>query len=273
MNEADIIRILDLLKKSLTGCSVTQRIKQVKQPRGGYINPRTMEVIALKCDDILNPTENVAANLVGTSVDYLTRFVTGTAREEAFKISLIGAKFIKEETKAKALIENISGLGNESLRSAVKLAGFDVCYRAGNEWYRPVDEINPDDETLENIRIMVERSMMFFQSYGPKILDGFTFDGGYTDIVSSGDGDFTTKDTLWDFKVSKYIPKKEHTLQLIMYWRMGLHSIHSHEFTNIRYLGIYNPRLNCVYRIDVNTIPVDIISIVENEIIGYQKNK
>lgn len=31
--------------KKLSGCSVTQRIKQVKQPRGGYINPKNMEVI------------------------------------------------------------------------------------------------------------------------------------------------------------------------------------------------------------------------------------
>lgn len=99
------------------------------------------------------------------------------------------------------------------------------------------------------------------------MLDGFTFEGGYTDVVSSGDGDFTTSDTLWDFKVSKAKPKKEHTLQLLMYWRMGLHSIHS-EFKDIQYLGIYNPQLNVVYRISVNKIPVNVIEEVEHDVIG-----
>ena len=66
-----------------------------------------------------------------------------------------------------------------------------------------------------------------------------TFEGGYTHTVNAGDGDFMTADTLWDFKVSKKKPTKDHTLQLIMYWRMGLHSIHP-EYKNVRYLGIVN---------------------------------
>ena len=116
---------------------------------------------------------------------------------------------------------------------------------------------------------MVERSLKFFEQYGPKVLDGFTFEGGYTDMVRSGDGDFTTKDTLWDFKVSKTKPKKEHTLQLLMYWRMGLHSVHS-EFKSVKYLGIYNPRLNVVYQLDVNDISDELISEIEKEVIGYK---
>jgi hypothetical protein len=49
---------------------------------------------------------------------------------------------------------------------------------------------------------MVERSLKFVEEYGPIILEGFTFEGGYTDIVQAGDGDFITEDTLWDFKVT-----------------------------------------------------------------------
>ncbi|WP_421789901.1 hypothetical protein [Gardnerella sp. DNF01192] len=58
---------------------------------------------------------------------------------------------------------------------------------------------------------------------------------------------------MWDFKVSKEKLDKDQTLQLLMYWRMGLHSIHP-EFQNIKYLGIYNPRMNKVYRIAVENI-------------------
>ena len=115
---------------------------------------------------------------------------------------------------------------------------------------------------------MVNRSLHFFDVYGPKVLDGFTFRGGYTETVSSGDGDFTTKDTIWDFKVLKDKIKPKYTLQLLIYWRMGLNSIHL-EFNNLRYLRFYNPRLNKVYRIEVSKIPEEIINEVDHVVIGY----
>lgn len=119
---------------------------------------------------------------------------------------------------------------------------------------------------IEKVNIL--RSLQFFDTYGPKVLDGFTFEGGYTDTIASGDGDFITHDTLWDFKVSKNPPTSKHTLQILVYWRMGLRSIHK-EFREVKYLGIYNPRLNKVYRIDVSKISSEIIEAVEKEVIGY----
>ena len=91
--------------------------------------------------------------------------------------------------------------------------------------YIPVEEINPDISTVSNIRTMVDRSTVFFKQYGPVIKDGFSFEGGYTKLVSTGDGDFLTKDTLWDFKVFNKASTNVHTLQLLMYYIMGvLHS-------------------------------------------------
>lgn len=251
------------------GCSVTKRVKQVKQPRGGYINPRSMAVTELgEGIQALHLEAPEMAILVGITVDYLSRIMQGTPVADAFKISLLGAKRINEEPTAKRLCREIKGLDKNSIISAVKLSGFDVCYRNGGVGYKPVDNIIPDEGTVDNIITMVKRAQSFFDQYGPKTMDGFTFEGGYTDIVSSGDGDFMTKDTLWDFKVSKSQPTKDHTLQLLMYWRMGLHSIHS-EFGQIQYLGIFNPRLNTVYRIAVTKIPNNIIQEVESVVIGY----
>jgi hypothetical protein len=109
------------------------------------------------------------------------------------------------------------------------------------------------------------------KKYGPVVKDGFTFEGGYTDIVSTGDGDFMTSDTLWDFKVSNKSPTNVHTLQLLMYYIMGQHSIHK-EFRNIRKLGFYNPRLNAVYTLDVSAISSDVINDVSSNVIGYKTN-
>ncbi len=252
------------------GCSVTQRIKIVQQPRGGYINPKAF--ITEKIDDgnkELNDSESVNASLVGTTVDYLTRFMLGTPVTKVFLISFEGAGEVDEEENAAILMAGINGLDDESIINAVKLSGYDVCYRNGKKYYKPVDEIVPDKATIENIKIMVNRALAFFDKYGPKVLDSFTFEGGYTDAVRTGDGDFTTEDTIWEFKTSKLPIKKEHTLQLLMYWRMGLRSIHP-EFKSIKYLGVFNPRQNTISRIAVKDIPEKTIKEVEKEVIGYK---
>lgn len=252
------------------GCSVTSRIKQVKQPRGGYINPKAMTVKVIgEGIEALYPDESISPNLVGLAVEYLTHFMLGAAVEYAFLISLKGAKNISKTDKAKRLLAGVKGLDAESVINAVKLCGFDVCYRASPMQYIPVDKLIPNTATIRNIIIMVNRSLAFFESYGPVVLEGFTFEeDGYTDIVSTGDGDFTTKDTLWDFKVSKNPVTKEQTLQLLMYWRMGLRSIHP-EFRYIKCLGIYNPKLNTVSRIAVADIPEEVIKEVDRDVIGY----
>lgn len=122
MGAEELIKILESLKKT-AGFSVTQRIKQVKQPRGGYINPRTMNVVELGGGiDELNPEENVHASLVGLAVDYLTRFMSGSSVEESFKISMMGAEVIKEEKTARKLMTGIKGLDEKSIINAIKIS-------------------------------------------------------------------------------------------------------------------------------------------------------
>lgn len=130
-------------------------------------------------------------------------------------------------------------------------------------------ETNPDKDTINNIKIMVERSLSFWDKYGPITVDGFTFEkNGYTETVDSGDGDYLTSDTMWDFKVSKSKPTNKHTLQLLMYWIMGQHS-RKLEYTNITKLGIFNPRLNVAYILEMKSVPQNIIKEIEQEVICY----
>ena len=252
--------------------SVTQRIKEIKQPTGGYINPKDFETIELEDQIELNSEENINPGLVGLAVDYMTRFMSNDNIEEAFKISLIGAQKINEIKKAQKLLDNITGLDNESIINACKLCGYDVCYRAGTAYFKNVDEINPDENTIYNIKVMIERGLSFFEKYGPVVQDGITFAGGYTSIVSSGDADFITNDTLWDFKVSKGNLTKDYTLQLIIYYLLGVHS-YSCDFSNIKKLGIFNPRKNIVYQYEIKNISKEIIKEIETEVIGYGSPK
>lgn len=256
--------------------SVTKRVNMVKQPYGGYLPRKQFNIETFSDGKILNEKENIHASLIGLVVDYLTRFMMGSPVEEAFKISIMGALNLGQITKQddsikKTLMDlliEIEGLDSRSITNACKLAGYDVCYRAGVIGYIPVEEINPDRDTIENIKIMVERSLEFWDQYGEVVVDGFTFEGGYTDVISSGDGDYLTKDTLWDFKVSKNEPNKNHTLQLLIYYIMWCHSTHG-ESVKIENLGLFNPRKNKVYTLSVSSISVETIHEVSEVVIGY----
>lgn len=57
--------------------SVTQCIKQIKQPHGGYLSVKAFTVTTLDDGHVLNAEESIAASLVGTAVDYLSRFMDG----------------------------------------------------------------------------------------------------------------------------------------------------------------------------------------------------
>lgn len=261
----------------LFGCSVTQRIKQVGQPRGGYINPKTLVKSVLFEDGVSElPNESVHPSLVGLAVDYLTRYMLGDSAEEAFKISLLGlgvcesAGMNEDAEYGRELFRRLSrDLNMTTVESAIKLCAFDVCVRAGMAGYKSIMLINADLYTCSNVAVMVKRNLNLFKVYGNPVLNGFVFKGGYTSTVSTGDGDFVTPDTLWELKVSVREPTKEWTLQTLMYWIMGLNSEQYEIFEKVKYLGIVNPRKNAVYRIAVADIPMKVIEAVERDVIGY----
>ena len=268
--------------------SVTQRIKEIKQPYGGYLRPSTMDKVQLTNKEELYPEENIHPTKIGLVVDYLSRFMSnGHSVEDAFRISIKGLDLLKMYTtqfkrfsvrygnlieQADETLLNIKGLDDESIIAACQITTFDSIYRAGLAWfdYETLDDerLIPDVHTIANIRIMVNRALDFFKEYGPVTKDGFKFIGGYTDTITAGDGDFLTEDTLWDFKVSKKPPLKEHTLQLLIYYLMGQHSVQPY-YESLTKIGLYNPRLNTVYTKKVSDIDETILNEIATKIIGY----
>ena len=67
--------------------SVTHGISQIKQPRGGYLNPKDLETVQLSDGRELSDNGNIHASLVGLAVDYLARFMLGANIVDAFLIS------------------------------------------------------------------------------------------------------------------------------------------------------------------------------------------
>lgn len=297
--------------------SVTSRVKEIKQPRGGYIKPSMFSKTVFDDGIVLNESENVHASIIGMVVDYMTRFLMTGNAEDAFRISITGycrrVAFLSDSTSEKdvkksgilkedkelsqeeakqfimtndgdnsgfKLLRRIKGLDDDSIVAACKIATYDVWYR-NIMWAmmaKGADDINPNKQTVDNIRTLIQRSLSFWNKVGPISSEGFVFaekdskeniiKSGYTSTVDSGDGDYLTEDTMWDFKVSKSGITSQNTLQILMYYIMGQHS-DMDVYKSIKKLGFFNPRLNTMYVLDVDTISDDVIKAVETEVICY----
>lgn len=260
------------------GVSVTERVKIVKQPTGGYVNPKNMDIQKLDENDdmicnILD--ENISPTLIGLVVDYLARMILGEEKKSVFHIALKGAAIIDEKEgddnktqtkRAMRIIKKINSIDNESIKYTCRLVQYDSWGRGGMSelnWH-----LSPNEYTLENIKCMIHRCTVFFEKYGPILQSGFTFEGGYSRVITSGDGDYISNDTIWDFKVSKNPPSKEHTLQLMVYYVMGKVSAKD-EFKEIKQIGICNPRLNIVALKKIEDVDNKILEKMADEVIGY----
>ncbi|WP_144558642.1 hypothetical protein [Shouchella miscanthi] len=237
--------------------SVTSVIKNYKQPKGGLINPKDFSVIGIEEVEFLHDRkeENLSPSLIGIVVDYLTRLIHNGDSEKSFRVSLNGASTLgwKHHDRAENLLIDIIGFDEVSIIKACHLANYDSAYRFRGS-YKPLEE-NPNQKTIDNIRIMLERSERFFKKYGPIIDEGFNFKGAYTSNINTGDADFLTKSTLWEFKVLSNAPTSKHTLQLLIYYLMGINSENKTKFKDVSNLGIYNPRLNKIYLLPISKIP------------------
>ncbi|MDF7641091.1 hypothetical protein PT279_05745 [Bifidobacterium sp. ESL0784] len=251
------------------GVSVTKRVSQMKQPKGGYVHPKSFICLDLTSGRPLLEPENIPPSIVGTTVDYMTRWLDCKSIEDIFISSFEGASAINEGDKAFDLADSISGVDDKSIIACCRLSAYEAISRTQYRISQGVEEILPDAATINSIRIMISRAQTWREKYGPIVGDGFkVFGGDDTRYIAQGEGDFLTADTLWDFKVSKSDLKTRYTLQVLVYYLMGKHSREA-KFEGIKRLGIVNPRLDKVYLKEISKISEEVITQVEKKVIGY----
>lgn len=277
--------------------TVTGRIKEIKQPNGGYLRPSELQVTMIDDVNILHEKEKLTPQSIGKIVDYLTRFNCGYDSDNAFKYALKGARRAGMQEIADNLLSEIKGLDNNSIINACKLSYFDVWYRNPITLAIPEDYINqePDNDTIENIRIMVNRCLSVLTKNRKVVNHGFEFCGisgtGCSDVVTAGDFDFRTisiddnstlmneRYVIWDIKVSKSRPKSSDILQLLMYWIMHGHYVFDKLkdsdiediMRNDTHIGIINPRLNEIYTYEMKNFPIEKIRDIEKNVICYKE--
>ena len=266
--------------KRNTGYSVTTRAQTVLQPKGGYLPKEIFQKIMISnvfdvvngrykdsVDDIVQIPSIFAAR-VGNIVDYMTRFLIGRPKEEAFRISLNGAYLCEgyQPYNVEELLDNITGNNIKSIENAILLGGYDGIYRNDIVSYNQPSML--PKEIIEKMMILIDRSIFFFSD--KNVLEtgtGVSLGGGTLSIA--GELDYLTASSLIDMKISSTQFSIIWSLQVLMYWIMGLHSFNE-RMGHINTLGIYNPIYNTYQQCRIQDIPVETLYKVSKDVIGYK---
>lgn len=256
--------------------SVTQRIKQIKQPYGGYIPPSSLSVAQLYDEPILlGDTAKAAAS--GLVVDYLTRYMTTScSAEDAFAVSLMGAQIYERDYSApgeyqlaRELLPVTRELSDADINNLLKLVSYDALVRTVYTFSEsPLRMADFDQAVIDDVNALLDRSISFIDSLNKTIIHGYEFTNGYTELVESGDGDFMTDTTMYDMKcVNKLRVDNKYTLQLLMYYILGVNS-RQDQYMSVNKLAVWNPRYGAVSSIKIADIPGEVVLEVARDVVG-----
>lgn len=260
--------------------SISRRSETVKQPRGGYIplswfRTRTYGVKRLHVED-----EALLPREMGMLIDYMTRYAAtmraGQSKQKAnraFETCIQGAYNYGGEAPCICRYE-MSLIDYpftcESVRHALNVVYYDdfsvVCT------HRRKKKCIVDDKEARMVLAMVNNALRQFDADGGMRAYDFIIHGNdKVKYVSGGRGDYLTKNTLYDMKVSYSVPLDAWRLQIVMYYLMGL-EMGLKAFMDVKYVGIANPRLNMTWRCSVATLRrhKTILRGICKDVIGYE---
>lgn len=288
---------------------ITQYNKEFGQPRGGLVSPQLLSVTQLDdgCGELDSTVENIRN--VGLVVHYLSR-LTGTlvaslaeakeAAESIFRAPLASARRLSDEClfpeahdDALESLRDLSlttyadgvasfELDERAVRAACRLASYEIAQHVGVAWYDPADtDRSPDATTVSHIIMMTERTHDFLREHGPATAVEFSFASGHEELeddeadgyliaLDGGDGAFITEEAVWDYMARSSPPSKDHLLKLLVHYLMCKDS-GLPQFRTQTHVGIFNPRMNAMYRLAIEDVPADVIETVRRDVIGHQR--
>ena len=134
--------------------SVTQIVGTAHQPRKGYLPLSKFDMTEYSDGRSVSGEYNIHPAIVGLAVDYGTRLAQGAPSRDVFSVALAGASLVGALSEAEELLGELDDIAGEdgvpssgSIVRICKLSGFDSAFRAGARAYKPVSEIEPDDQT------------------------------------------------------------------------------------------------------------------------------
>jgi len=264
------------------------------QPHGGFIPPKDMTVELLDDDprdqyerlvDMSCKMGSLRPQTLGLVFDYLLRteiaLMAGADLAEAifnaFKVSFMGADLAHKYDEAEELALKLAELYQKKKRDRKKIAQvaselvvFDAVFRAG--YYNPDAEapkVSDGDKNALDLMLGATECYLLEKQQLTSLGFGFTAIGA--ENVAPSDGDLLTKDSVIDIKCSVNEPTSKHTLQLLLYYILGLHE-QPDTFKPLKYVKILNPRLGRIYSYEIAKVDVENLKHIESEIMGYKKS-
>lgn len=287
--------------------SVTEVVRKVKQPKGGILPINWFDVIDMDGEPII--CDKIPPVIVGKVIDSMLHLTIRTPKEKLFKSSISGYdkrveyfarqftrntsgyELMYEEIEAEDDILNVQSLIGrlDKYRNECDLYNMALCLSLIHQYdiwdmdfqyisrLTTVQSSRPTYYTKGDIRKLVKlftRTLQWICSIITDkviVFDFKFYPNGYTDTIQYGVGDFVCSYTLFDLKCTKSIPSNLSTLQILIYYVMGLNS-GNRLYSSIKYLGLYSPITNKLWRLDVRKIPADLIKRISTEVVGYEQN-
>ena len=272
---------------------VTRIVKIPKiQPYGGFIpsknlavepltdEPHYIELVEKCCKEgALNPQSLglVFDYVLRTDIAIMNGISPADAVLNAFEVSFLGAKMINKLDDALKLATKIANLfrhRDKNLKKIVQVASelvvYDAVFRAG--YYNP-DAKPPkaNERDKDAVELMLGATEVYLLEKEHLVSLGFGFTALGAEKVSPSDGDLLTTDSVIDLKCSTKGPTSKHTLQLLLYYILGLHE-QPDAFRPLKYIKVVNPRLGMVYSYELSKVDLETLKHIESEIMGYKSS-
>ena len=257
------------------------------QPHGGFLSPDEMAIESIskeedyeKKNSILNNLGNISSTSLGLVFDYLFRLeyyldrgkpfmdAANNAFSIAYKGAMLSGRYYDLNElfeKLKTYYERRDKNFRNILYTSCKIVNYDTIIRCGifNSFFRPPTMTTADAELMNR---MLHATKEYLKNKN-ELKFGMEFLAKDFKRIMRSDCDLIADDSLIDFKcLSKKITSK-HTLQLIMYYILGIYE-EPEIFRNIKYLKIINPKLGLVYSYEISKIDYLKLSLIEEEIMG-----
>lgn len=302
--------------------TVTNRLNQIIQPKEGYVPINNFDFLnyydELEIFEYKDNDKDTFQMILGLVVEYTSRYFYTRDIYDSFSNCINGFKIyiihrdeysIKNLTNTELKYLNLdfknklSSIKNldfskcnkdnyEIIRNIFTIIQLDVIYKTKKEpnniWVKNNNEIKfifknyhvIPNYICDNTITLIKRTINFYKTFTNLYFGGVLNING---LITHGEYDFISSDTIWELQVSRYEFKENKyiskaTLQILVYYLILKNSIDT-EFNEInkeeiKNIGIFNPYTNssCVLNVS-KKINKYYLNEIKNEIIGLNWDK
>lgn len=226
--------------------------------------------------------ENIPAGIIGSAVDYRTRYLLTGDFEKSYEFALRGLRnMVIADESFSEISDPLIEKARDSVIGAVAISGCDVAYRNAflvKQGYGNLFSVIGSGNASVirgNVAAMADSCVDFAKRLGEVVDVGIELSNGQV----HGDIDILTTEALIDIKTTKRSQKSatvnsQSKIQLVLYYLLGLESQDERireAFNSIDKLAIYNPRHGVGYIVKISDIGEDALRAASRCLFGIMQ--